>query len=174
MHSRNLRDQLMMNFQFMGWTLFYKVCEKVGNFAEWAKCFMENIQIFCSLYPLFGGRNVCKHADYSFLTHRFPAFFGCYVLFEYFCIRILAIAGNKGMIETLIVSTLIVGVALGFRISLADNLWRAAIPMTVLLTLAAFLGVMLGRSQKELRARRYTLFAALFLLAFALKGAFWG
>lgn len=72
------------------------------------------------------------------------------------------------------INTLIVGVALGFRISLADNLWRAAIPMTVLLTLAAFLGVMLGRSQKELRARRYTLFAALFLLAFALKGAFWG
>ena len=73
---------------------------------------MENIQIFCSLYPLFGGRNVCKHADYSFLTHRFPAFFGCYVLFEYFCIRNLAIAGNKGMTETLIVSTLIVGVAM--------------------------------------------------------------
>lgn len=72
------------------------------------------------------------------------------------------------------INTLFVGLALGFRIPLADNLWRAAIPMVVIMTLFALLGLMLGRQQKELRARRYTLFAVLFLLAFALKGAFWG
>jgi len=46
--------------------------------------------------------------------------------------------------------------------------------MLIIMTLFALLGLMLGRQQKELRARRYTLFAVLFLLAFALKGAFWG
>lgn len=72
------------------------------------------------------------------------------------------------------VNTLIVGLAVGFRVPLSENMWRAAIPMFVLMTLFAFLGVMLGRQQKEIRARRYTLFAVLFLLAFALKGALWG
>lgn len=72
------------------------------------------------------------------------------------------------------INTLLVGLALGFRIPMADNIWRAAIPLVVLMTLFALLGTMLGRQQKELRARRYTLFAVLFLLAFALKGAFWG
>ncbi len=72
------------------------------------------------------------------------------------------------------INTLIVGLALGFRIPLADNVWRATLPLTVIMTLFALLGAMLGRQQKELRARRYTLFAVLFLLAFALKGAFWG
>ena len=72
------------------------------------------------------------------------------------------------------INTLIVGLALGFRIPLSDNIWRATIPLVVIMTLFAILGIMLGRQQKELRARRYTLFAVLFLLAFALKGAFWG
>ena len=72
------------------------------------------------------------------------------------------------------VNTLIVGLAVGFRVPLSENMWRAAIPMFVLMTLFAFLGVMLGRQQKDIRARRYTLFAVLFLLAFALKGALWG
>ena len=72
------------------------------------------------------------------------------------------------------INTLLVGLALGFRIPMADNIWRAAIPLVVLMTLFALLGTMLGRQQKELRSRRYTLFAVLFLLAFALKGAFWG
>ncbi|MBP5547396.1 MAG: manganese efflux pump [Bacteroidales bacterium] len=72
------------------------------------------------------------------------------------------------------INTLIVGLALGFRISFVENVWRATIPLAITMTLFAFLGVMLGRQQKELRARRYTLFAVLFLLAFAFKGAFWG
>lgn len=71
------------------------------------------------------------------------------------------------------VNTLIVGLALGFRIPVSENLWRAAIPLAVIMTLMAFFGIMLGRQKKELRARRYTLIAVLFLLAFALKGAFW-
>lgn len=72
------------------------------------------------------------------------------------------------------INTLIVGLALGFRIPLGENIWRATIPLLIIMTLFALLGLMLGRQQKELRARRYTLFAVLFLLAFALKGAFWG
>ena len=70
-------------------------------------------------------------------------------------------------------NTLFVGLALGFRIPLQDNIWCAAIPMVVSMTLFAFLGVMLGRQHRELRARRYTLIAVLLLLAFALKGALW-
>lgn len=72
------------------------------------------------------------------------------------------------------INTLFVGLALGFRMPLNENLWRAAIPLFVLMSLFAFLGVMLGRQKKELRAQRYTLFAVLLLLAFALKGALWG
>lgn len=71
------------------------------------------------------------------------------------------------------INTMMVGLALGFRMPLADNLWQASIPLVVIMTLFALLGVMLGRSQKPIRSRRYTLFAVLFLLAFALKGAFW-
>ena len=72
------------------------------------------------------------------------------------------------------INTLFVGLALGFRMSLNENLWRAAIPLVVIMTLFAFLGVMLGRQKKELRAKRYTLIAVLFLLAFALKEVLWG
>lgn len=72
------------------------------------------------------------------------------------------------------INTLIVGLALGFRIPLANNAWRATIPLVVIMTLAAFFGVMMGRQQQEIRARRYTLIAVLFLLAFALKSVLWG
>ena len=71
------------------------------------------------------------------------------------------------------INTFIVGIAVGFR-PVMSNLWAAAVPLFVIMTLMSFLGVMLGRGGKEIRARRYTLFAVLFLLAFALKGAFWG
>lgn len=71
------------------------------------------------------------------------------------------------------INTLIVGIGVGFR-PVMSNLWTASVPIFVIMTLFAFLGVMLGRKGKEIRARRYTLFAVLFLLAFALKGAFWG
>lgn len=71
------------------------------------------------------------------------------------------------------INTLIVGIAIGFR-PVMSNLWTASVPIFVIMTLFAFFGVMLGRKGKEIRARRYTLFAVLFLLAFALKGAFGG
>lgn len=71
------------------------------------------------------------------------------------------------------INTLIVGLALGFRIPLADNLWRATIPLVVVMTLLSFFGIMMGRQQQEIRARRYTLIAILFLLAFALKSVLW-
>ncbi len=71
------------------------------------------------------------------------------------------------------INTLIVGIGVGFRPVMSD-FFAAVIPLFVVMTLFAFLGVMLGRRGKEIRARRYTLFAVLFLLAFALKGAFWG
>ena len=71
------------------------------------------------------------------------------------------------------INTLIVGIGVGFR-PVMSNLWTASVPIFVIMTFFAFLGVMLGRKGKEIRARRYTLFAVLFLLAFALKGAFWG
>lgn len=67
------------------------------------------------------------------------------------------------------INIFLVGFALGFRIPLQENIWRASIPMVVIMTLFAFLGIMLGRQNKELRARRYTLIAVLLLLAFALK-----
>ena len=72
------------------------------------------------------------------------------------------------------INTLIVGLALGFRMPLSENIWRAAIPLTVIMAVFALLGIMLGRQNKSLRAQRYTLIAVLFLLVFALKGAFWG
>ena len=72
------------------------------------------------------------------------------------------------------INSLLVGMGLGFRIDAGDNLWRASIPLFVIMTIFALLGVMLGRQQKELRSRRYALVAALFILAFALKGAIWG
>ena len=72
------------------------------------------------------------------------------------------------------VNTLIVGLALGFRIFAANNILRAVIPLVLLMTLAAFFGLMMGRQQQEIRSRRYTLFAVLFLLAFALKSVLWG
>lgn len=72
------------------------------------------------------------------------------------------------------INSLLVGLGLGFRIDAGDNIWRASIPLFVITTIFALLGVMLGRQQKELRSRRYALVAALFILAFALKGAIWG
>ena len=72
------------------------------------------------------------------------------------------------------VNTFFVGLALGFRIPFGENVLRGGIPLVVIMTVFGFLGVMLGRREKEIRARRYTLIAVLLLLAFALKGAIWG
>lgn len=72
------------------------------------------------------------------------------------------------------INTLLVGLGLGFRIPVGENIMRAAIPLFIIMTLFSLFGVMLGRQNKELRSRRYALIAALLILAFALKGALWG
>ncbi|MBO4599352.1 MAG: manganese efflux pump [Bacteroidales bacterium] len=72
------------------------------------------------------------------------------------------------------INTLLVGLGLGFRIDLATDLWRLAIPLWIIMFLLSYWGIMLGRRHKEIRARRWQLFAVLFLLIFAIKGAFFG
>ena len=70
--------------------------------------------------------------------------------------------------------TLLVGLAMGFHAPLADNVWRAVIPLLVVMTLMSLYGIMLGRQDKEAHPRQHMLIAALLVLAFALKGALWG
>ena len=70
------------------------------------------------------------------------------------------------------INTLFVGLGLGFRVSFAADLWRVAIPLFVILFVLCYLAIMLGRQKKEMRARRWQLIAVLFLLIFAIKGAF--
>lgn len=69
---------------------------------------------------------------------------------------------------------LIVGMGLGCRVNAADDVWAASVPLFVILFLMAYLGVMMGRQKKQMRERRWQLVAVLFLLAFAVKGAFFG
>lgn len=71
-------------------------------------------------------------------------------------------------------NVLFVGLALGFRVELPGDLWRAAIPLAVVTLLLAYLGIMFGRRKKSMRERRWHLIAVLFLLIFAIKGAFFG
>ena len=70
------------------------------------------------------------------------------------------------------INTLLVGLALGFRVAFSDELWKSAVPLFVVMFLLCYLAVMLGRRKKTLRERRWQLFAVLFLLIFAIKGAF--
>ena len=72
------------------------------------------------------------------------------------------------------VNTLFVGMGLGFRVDLATDLWKVAVPLLVVVFLLGYWGIMLGRRKKEIRQRRWQLVAVLFLLAFAIKGAFFG
>ncbi len=71
------------------------------------------------------------------------------------------------------INSLIIGLALGFRIDASDNFLRAFFPMVVVNMFMTYFGIMLGRQHKELRRRRYAYIAALLILAFALKGALW-
>ncbi|MBO7577191.1 MAG: manganese efflux pump [Bacteroidales bacterium] len=70
------------------------------------------------------------------------------------------------------INTLLVGLALGFRVAFSDELWKSAVPLFVVMFLLCYLAIMLGRRKKTLRERRWQLFAVLFLLIFAIKGAF--
>jgi len=67
-------------------------------------------------------------------------------------------------------NTLFVGMGLGFRTSLAQDLWTVAIPLFVVIFLFSYWGIMLGRQHKALRPRRWLLIATLFLLVYAIKG----
>ena len=69
-------------------------------------------------------------------------------------------------------NTLFVGLALGFRVSVGESLWAVAIPLLSVLFLMTYFAIMLGRRKKEIRARRWQHIAVLFLLVFAIKGAF--
>ena len=69
-------------------------------------------------------------------------------------------------------NTLFVGLGLGFLVPLHPDALRASIPLAVVLFLMGYLGIMLGRTKKPVRARRWQLIAVLFLLVFAIKGAF--
>lgn len=71
-------------------------------------------------------------------------------------------------------NVLIVGLALGFRVSWMHDLWRGTVPVAVIFALMSFLGVMLGRQEVAIRAQRWTLIAALFVLVFAVKVVLWG
>lgn len=71
-------------------------------------------------------------------------------------------------------NALFVGLGLGFHphVQLPAHLWRIAVPMLVAVFLFSYWGIMLGRRKKEVRQRRWQLIAVLFLLIFAIKGAF--
>lgn len=71
-------------------------------------------------------------------------------------------------------NALFIGLALGFRVQVPGDLWRAAIPLFIITLLLAYLGIMFGRRKKAMRERRWHLIAVLFLLIFAIKGAFFG
>lgn len=66
-------------------------------------------------------------------------------------------------------NALFVGLGLGFRASLAQDVWAVAIPLLVAVFLFSYLGIMLGRQHKALRPRRWLLIAVLFLLVYAIK-----
>ena len=70
------------------------------------------------------------------------------------------------------VNTLLVGMGLGFRVSLHTELWRLSVPLFLVIFLLCYWGIMLGRRNKPMRERRWLLIAVLFLLIFAVKGAF--
>lgn len=70
--------------------------------------------------------------------------------------------------------TFLVGLALGFIVLFKAELWKIAVPLVVLMFVGGYLGIMFGRREKSFHVRRWQLIAVLFLLVFALKGAFWG
>lgn len=72
------------------------------------------------------------------------------------------------------VNTLFVGMGLGFRVYLSADFWKVSVPLLLMVFLLGYWGIMLGRRNKEIRQRRWQLVAVLFLLAFAIKGAFFG
>ena len=65
-----------------------------------------------------------------------------------------------------------IGLGLGFRVLIENDLWKVGIPLLIIVFLFSYLGIMYGRRKKEVRARRWMLLGVLFLLILAVKGAF--
>ena len=70
------------------------------------------------------------------------------------------------------VNALFIGLGLGFRVLIENDLWKVGIPLLIIVFLFSYLGIMYGRRKKEVRARRWMLLGVLFLLILAVKGAF--
>ena len=70
------------------------------------------------------------------------------------------------------VNALFIGLGLGFRVLIENELWKVGIPLLIIVFLFSYLGIMYGRRKKEVRARRWMLLGVLFLLILAVKGAF--
>ncbi len=67
------------------------------------------------------------------------------------------------------INVLFVGLGLGFRVQVSDELWKASIPLLVIIFLLTYLGIMLGRRKKKIRTRRWMLLGVLLLLVFAVR-----
>ena len=70
------------------------------------------------------------------------------------------------------VNVLFVGLALGFRVYVENDILKSSIPLFVLTFMFAYWAIMLGRREVEVNTKRWGLIGVLFLLIFALKGAF--
>lgn len=62
------------------------------------------------------------------------------------------------------VNALFVGLGVGFVADLEGNVLKVGIPSIVVISFAVYLGIMLGRRKKSVRARRWLLLGMLFLL----------
>lgn len=70
------------------------------------------------------------------------------------------------------VNALFVGLALGFKVYIENDILKSTIPLMVLTFVFAYWAIMLGRREVEVNSKRWALIGVLFLLIFALKGAF--
>lgn len=67
------------------------------------------------------------------------------------------------------INPLLLGIGQGFIDDFGSVFVKAFVPILLIVTVFAYLGVMLGRSGKELKSRRWTLIAALFLVVLAIQ-----
>lgn len=68
------------------------------------------------------------------------------------------------------INVFIIGLALGFRVFIENDILKVLIPLFLSVFLGSYVAIMFGRQHVHLRERRWTLLAVLFLLGFALKG----
>ena len=70
------------------------------------------------------------------------------------------------------INVLFVGLALGFRVLVEVDIFKAIVPLVILTFGFAYWAIMLGRREVEVNSKRWALIGVLFLLIFAFKGAF--